>query len=105
MENIKNYDVKITVLKKTQVDSIHKEYAKSDIPIVCSKSEEGDEFISKNATQPEGFCNGAWKGIADTVSVLASGGNNPYVKQDGVAIRCCNDGLHPVIYKLERIID
>ncbi|WP_125152542.1 TIGR04076 family protein [Clostridium rectalis] len=103
MENSKKYDVKITVLKKTIVEDIHKEYAKDAVPVVCSKSEEGDIFISKNATQPEGFCNGAWKGISDTVYVLASGENNPHVKQDGIAIRCCNDGLHPVIYKLERL--
>ncbi|RLB26553.1 MAG: TIGR04076 family protein, partial [Deltaproteobacteria bacterium] len=29
----------------------------------------------------------------------------PWLKQKGVAIACCTDGLRPVIFKLERIED
>ncbi|WGX76620.1 TIGR04076 family protein [Paraclostridium bifermentans] len=96
-------DVKITILKKLKVEDIYAEYAKENIPLVCAKGEVGDEFISKGCEMPERFCKGAWSGLKSKVEFLASGENSPYVKQEGVAIHSCNDGLHPVIYKLERI--
>ncbi|MBE6069578.1 MAG: TIGR04076 family protein [Clostridium lundense] len=103
METEKCYDVKITILKKLKVEDIHKDYAKDNIPVICAKGQEGDEYISKNCEMPGKFCAGAWEGLKSKVALLASGGNSPYVKQDGTAIHSCNDGLHPVIYKLERI--
>jgi uncharacterized repeat protein (TIGR04076 family) len=103
MEITKCYDVKITILKKLKVEDIHKDYAKSNIPVVCAKGQEGDEYISKNCDMPNKFCIGAWEGLKSKVALLASGGNSPYVKQNGIAIHSCNDGLHPVIYKLERV--
>lgn len=103
MQNQKCYDVKITILKKLKVEDIHKEYAKTNIPLICAKGQEGDEFISKNCEMPEKFCQGAWDGLKSKVAFLASGQNSPYTNEDGVAIHSCNDGLHPVIYKLERI--
>ncbi len=103
MEVSTYYDVKITVLKKLKLEDIHAEYAADKIPVICSKNEEGQEYISKDCSKPINFCMGAWEGIKNRVELLASGKNSPYVKHDGVAIQCCNDGLHPVIYKLERI--
>ncbi|WP_170075738.1 TIGR04076 family protein [Paraclostridium dentum] len=103
MESQKYSDIKITILKKLKVNDIFVEYAKENMPLVCAKGEVGDEFISKNCEMPERFCKGAWSGLKRKVEFLASGNNSPYVKQDGVAIHSCNDGLHPVIYKLERI--
>ncbi|KNF07992.1 TIGR04076 family protein [Gottschalkia purinilytica] len=97
------FDIKITILKKLKVEDIHKEYARANLPIVCIKGEEGQEYISKNCNMPEGFCPGAWAGLKDKVINLSLGKDSPYVKQKGTAIHCCNDGLHPVIYKLERI--
>ncbi|MDO7203721.1 hypothetical protein Q5M85_05635 [Paraclostridium bifermentans] len=55
----------------------------------------------KRLRNAERFCKGAWAGLKSKVEFLASGNNSPYVKQEGVAIHSCNDGLHPVIYKLE----
>ena len=103
MELNKYFDVKITILKKLVVEDIHKEYAKENLPVVCAKGKVGDEFVSKNCEMPDKFCIGAWKGLESKVMLLASGDDSPYVKQDGVAIHSCNDGLHPVIYKLERL--
>ena len=103
MEITKCYDVKITILRKLKVEDIHKDYAKSNIPVVCVKGQEGDQYVSKNCQMPDKFCIGAWEGLKSKVSILASGSNSPYVKQDGVAIHSCNDGLHPVIFKLERV--
>ena len=103
MEIIKFYDVKITILKKLKVEDIHKEYAKTNLPIICAKGQEGDEYISKNCEIPDKFCSGAWEGLKSKVCILASGSNSPYVKQEGIAIHSCNDGLHPVIFKFERV--
>lgn len=103
METTKLYDVKITILKKLKVEDIYNDFAKSTIPVVCAKGEVGIEYISQNCERPEKFCVGAWEGLKSKVSLLASGGNSPYVKQEGVAIHSCNDGLHPVIFKLERV--
>lgn len=105
MEDIKYYDVKITILRKLRVDDIHEDYAKMNIPIVCAKGKEGDEYISKSCQIPDKFCTGAWDGLKSKVCLLAKGDNSPYVRQEGVAIHSCNDGLHPVIFKLERIED
>ncbi|WP_315118656.1 TIGR04076 family protein [uncultured Clostridium sp.] len=104
MEKENYYDVKITVLKRLELSDIHKEYAAEDFPLICKRNKEGDEYISKNCNMPSNFCLGAWKVIKDKVLLLASGKNSPYVKQEGLSIQSCNDGLHPVIYKLERII-
>ena len=103
MDEKKLFDVKITILKKTEVEEIHKEYAKDGEPLICAKGNVGDEFISINAEKPEGICAGAWSGLQPKVKTIASGENNIHVKKDGVAIHSCNDGLHPVIFKLERI--
>ncbi|SHK51726.1 TIGR04076 family protein [Clostridium cavendishii DSM 21758] len=103
MNNKKYYDVRITILKKLKVEDIYNEYAKSNMPIICAKGQVGDEFISKNCEMPEKFCKGAWEGLKSKVAILAAGENSPYTNQEGVAIHSCNDGLHPVIYKLQRI--
>ncbi|OOP74336.1 TIGR04076 family protein [Clostridium beijerinckii] len=103
MDSEKCYDVKITILKKLKVEDIHREYAKSKLPVVCAKGQEGDEFISKNCQISDKFCQGAWEGLKSKVALLASGDNSPYTRQDGIGIHSCNDGLHPVIFKLERL--
>jgi len=56
--------------------------------------------------KPEGFCDKAWKAIYQYAFALASGGETFYygywINEPGVAISCCNDGLRPVIFKIER---
>ena len=103
MEEIALFDVKITILKKIKLEEIHNEYAKEHIPLICAKGNEGQEYLSQKGKKPENFCPGAWSGLEPKVVSLAKGENSPYVKQEGIAIHSCNDGLHPVIYKLERI--
>lgn len=105
MGEIKYYDVKITVLKKLEVGDIHMEYALEGAHTTCLKYKEGQEYISKNCDKPEGFCSWAWAGIQAKVVSLALGHDYPWVKQKGTAIFCCADGLHPVIYKAERIAE
>ena len=57
--------------------------------------------------KPEGLCDEAWKAIYQYVFALAHGaGRDPFyfadwIRVPGVAIVSCNDGLRPVIFKLE----
>ena len=60
--------------------------------------------------RPEGFCDEAWKAIYQYVFALSNGAGadgglfyyGDWIRKPGVAICSCNDGLRPVIFKLER---
>ena len=71
---------------------------------------EGQVFYADYA-KPEGFCNEAWKAIYQYVFALAYGAGNDvfyygdWIRKPGVAICSCNDGLRPVIFKLEMTED
>ena len=60
--------------------------------------------MNSNA-KSEGFCDEAWKAIYQYAFALAHGaGQDVFYYGDwmpGVAICCCNDGLRPVLFKLE----
>lgn len=103
MAATKYHDVKITVLKKLEVPEIHQEYAAEGVHTYCAKYKEGHEYICKSVVKPEGFCSWAWVAVQDKVVFLALGHDYPWIKQPGTEIVCCADGLHPVLYKLERI--
>ena len=59
-------------------------------------------------SRPDGFCDEAWKAVYRYVFALANGANGWYFddridpKHNGVAICSRNDGLRPVIMKIER---
>ena len=98
--------VKITVLKRTVMKDLvdaYKAGAEETAEHECEVFKEGQEFIVENLGMPEGFCSWAWADIQRDVTVLALGGDFPWIKQKGVGISCCTDGLRPVIFKLERI--
>lgn len=103
MAGTKYCNVKITVLKKIEVPDVHKEYAAENVHINCAKYKEGQEYLCKNVQKPEGFCSWAWVAVQDKVVFLALGHDYPWIKLKGVEIVSCADGLHPVLYKLERI--
>lgn len=103
MATAKYHDVRITVLKKLEVPEIHQEYAAEGVHSHCAKYKEGHEYICKSVVKPEGFCSWAWVAVQDKVVFLALGHDYPWIKQPGTEIVCCADGLHPVLYKLERI--
>ncbi len=99
--------VKITVLKKTLNEDLVKEYAVEGFTS-CPLQEEGQVFYT-SYEKPEGLCDEAWKGIFQYVFALAHGAENEliyggvWVRKPGVAICTCNDGLRPVIFKLETV--
>jgi len=52
------------------------------------------------------LCDNAWKSMMEYVIALAHGGGNFYdgwLKDDTMAIISCNDGLRPVIFRVERM--
>jgi uncharacterized repeat protein (TIGR04076 family) len=108
-------NVKITVLRRMSNPDLIEEYApenESDWR-VCEHFLEGQEFVVDVKarqefmvdmdTVPKGFCVWAWAAIEKDVSVLALGGNAPWLRKEGTMISCCTDGLRPVVFKLERI--
>ena len=100
--------VKITVLKTTLDEELVKEYGAEGLK-ACPMLKAGQVFYADYA-KPEGFCDEAWKAIYQYIFALANGSNGWYFddwmdteKHPGTAIVSCNDGLRPVIIKIERI--
>ncbi len=97
--------VKITVLRKTFQEDLAKEYGVENLA-PCPMLKEGQVFYADWA-KPEGFCDEAWKAIYQYVFALAHSADKElfyykdWIKTPGVAICSCNDGLRPVIFKLE----
>ena len=95
---------KITVIKKNFEEELAKEYGVKGLD-KCPMHKEGEVFYADFA-KPENFCDEAWKAIYQYVFALAHGCGTFYYKdwieKPGVAICSCNDGLRPVIFKVER---
>ena len=96
--------VRITILKTTFQQELAEEYGMDGLT-VCPLMEEGQVFYADYA-KPDGFCDEAWKAIYQYVFALAHGADEIWYfgnrkKKPGVAIVSCNDGLRPVIMKLE----
>ena len=97
--------VKITVLKTTLDEGLAKQYGAEGLT-ACPMMREGQVFFADYA-KPEGLCDEAWKAIYQYVFALAHGAGKDvfyfgdWIRVPGVAICSCNDGLRPVIFKLE----
>ena len=107
--------VKITVLKTTLDEQLARAYGAEGLT-ACPMLKEGQVFYADYA-KPEGFCDEAWKAIYQYAFALSHGaGKEVFYRVDppafsdagfnaarkpGVAICSCNDGLRPVIFKLE----
>lgn len=97
--------VRITVLKTTLDADLAAQYG---IPGLgpCPMHRAGQVFLADYA-KPEGLCDEAWKAVYQYVFALAHGAEErlfyygDWIAEPGVAIVCCNDGLRPVIFKLE----
>lgn len=97
--------VKITVLKTTLDRELAAEYGTDGLG-PCPMMRAGQVFYADYA-KPEGLCEEAWKAIYQYVFALAHGAEKnlfyygDWIRKPGVAICSCNDGLRPVIFKLE----
>ena len=97
--------VKITVLKTTLDEELAREYGADGLGR-CPMLRAGQVFYGDYA-KPEGLCDEAWKAMYQYVFALAHGAGEglfyygDWIGRPGVAICSCNDGLRPVIFKLE----
>lgn len=97
--------VRITILKTTLDEKLAREFGMIGLG-PCPLMKAGEVYYADYA-KPEGFCDEAWKAIYQYVFALAHGaGENlfyygDWIRKPGVAIVSCNDGLRPVIMKLE----
>ena len=103
--------VKITVVKKVNNKDLFGEnppaaFDENRITPECSKFSEGQEFVldAPNYCPPD-FCAWAYADIQRDIVHILLGGDCHWIKEKGVAITCCTDGLRPVIFKIERIED
>ena len=100
------HKVRITVLKTTLDRELADEYGIPGLT-ACPMLKEGQTFMADYA-KPEGLCDEAWKAIYQYVFALAHMGGDElfyygdWIRKPGIAICSCNDGLRPVIFKLER---
>jgi len=93
---------RITVLRKVLFEDLRDEYMSASFGL-CPAFKEGQVFTTGGMfgnSQPEGFCEYAWQSIQIVVCILAGGGK-AYGEDYNIA--CCNDGVRPVIFKLEAI--
>ena len=100
--------VRITVLKRTlQADILEQEirdekFKRQFCP--CPIFEDGQTFVSEDwPTMPEGFCERAWPDIRHEVAMVMYEATVPWITAEGFTITCCNDGLRPVIFRIERL--
>lgn len=99
---------KITVLETQFNEKLAREYGVKNIG-PCPFHKVGDIFEAGYA-KPEGLCDEAWKAISHYAFALVHGMEGTFfeshwVRVPGVSINSCNDGLRPVIFKLERVDD
>jgi len=100
----KLHKVKITVLRRFHPSEVFEESPATPHSLeACGIFKDSQEFIAENLEMPEGFCTSAWASMYCNIRLLSFGGDLPWIKEKGVAINCCIDGLRPVIFKLERI--
>lgn len=96
--------VKITIMKVARYADLIEKY-ENPIEHACDM-QEGQTFVSINATKPDGFCDSAWETLAPFVATLANGGGNFYdgwMKNEKSAMISCNDGFRPVSFLLEAL--
>ena len=97
--------VRITVLKTTLDKALAAEYGAEGLT-ACPMMRQGQVFYADFA-KPDGLCDEAWKAMYQYAFALAHGAGTglfyygDWIKTPGVAIFSCNDGLRPVIFKLE----
>lgn len=97
---------KFTVLKTTFNQEIAKAYGALNIGL-CPIHQEGQVFYS-NGTQPDGLCDEAWHCFEKYVFAMCHGANGfweDWIEKRNLSINSCNDGIRPVIFKIEKIED
>jgi len=102
-----NMKCRITVIKRTFNKDLCNEFCSLNLPenfTGCPKLKEGQMFVVEGHNNvPENFCSWAWADIQKDVIGVMFGAKYPWMKQEGINISCCSDGLMPVVFKIEKI--
>ena len=104
-----SHKVKITVLKREYYQDWADQYLADPNVGKCQIFQDGQEFIiDDNAyfSMVNGkFCTEAWDCISRYIYAALQGGSimRGWNKDEKVMIACCNDGVRPVFFKIERI--
>lgn len=100
---------KITVLRRELFQDLADEYLANPNAGKCNRFQDGQEFILEqgdffNMMDGE-FCSEAWDAISRYVYAALQGGAimRGWTNDEKMMISCCNDGVRPVIFKIERI--
>ncbi len=106
---VKTHKCKITVLKREYYQEFADKYLADPKVGKCPFFQEGQEFIVDNDSyfrmMNGKFCAEAWDAISRYVYTALNGGSimRGWTNDEKMMITCCNDGVRPVIFKLERI--
>lgn len=108
-KKIKKHKCKITVLRREFFPDLAEKYLANPNVGKCNKFRDGQEFILEQGdffSMMKGeFCSEAWDAVSRYVYAALQGGSimRGWTNDDKMMITCCNDGVRPVIFKLERI--
>ncbi|MBQ7718627.1 MAG: TIGR04076 family protein [Clostridia bacterium] len=97
-------NVKITVMRMACHKDLIEKY-ENPIEHACEMTL-GQEFISKEAKKPDGFCDSAWDSVSPFVFALSHDAEDFYggwMKNKKSAMISCNDGFRPVSFLVEAI--
>ncbi|MHA1198843.1 MAG: TIGR04076 family protein [Candidatus Heimdallarchaeaceae archaeon] len=100
--------VKLTVIKKySPKDILGEDFIRPDgRPIPICWLDVGKEFIvDETGSMPDEFCHHAWFGLYKNIQILKNGGGFPDWTGENMIYNACPDGIRPVIFKVERIVD
>lgn len=105
------YQVKITVLKRGYDRELADRFLVDPNAGKCSIFNEGQEFIVTKENYERfpyenDFCAAAWDVIKIKVYAALQGGNfywEGWIKNRREKILCCDDGVRPVVFLLEKI--
>ncbi len=105
------HKVKITILKREYYKDLADRFLVNPETGKCSIFHEGQEFIVTKENYDRfpyenNFCAAAWDVIKIKVYAALQGGNfywEGWIKNRKEQILCCDDGIRPVVFLLERI--
>jgi uncharacterized repeat protein (TIGR04076 family) len=96
--------LKITVLKKMANPDLAEQYNQPGAKLPCPHFTEGQEFTVEYGEMPEDFCGWAWDDLYTACAILGQGGDFAgWSKDKRSIVRCCTDGIRPVVFEVKRI--
>jgi len=97
---------RITVLRRMSNPDLAEQYCIPQAERQCPYFEDGQEFVVDSMVQPDGFCGWAWNDLYETLNILRQGGDFAgWSKDKDTLVRCCTDGIRPVVFAVQKTGD